>query len=118
MQTQEERLSALEQGLAAVQGDFLLHLSENNRQMAALNKVISAQELHSRDVDHNVTMLLGIAGSQGRDIKVIKDDLGVIKESVEHMGQQLGGFERRFTSLEEKLEQVLQQLATLTTKSE
>jgi hypothetical protein len=34
------------------------------------------------------------------------------------MGQQLSGFERRFTSLEEKLEQVLQQLVTLTTKSE
>ena len=69
MPTQEERLSALEQGLAAVQGDFLIHLSENNRQMAALNKVISTQELHSRDIDHNVPILLGIAGSQGKDIK-------------------------------------------------
>ena len=118
MPTQEERLSAVEQGLAAVQGDFLIHLSENNRQMAALNKVISTQELHSRDIDHNVTILLEIAGSQGKDIKAIKDDLGVIKESVEHMGQQLSGFEPRFTSLEEKLEQVLQQLVTLTTKSE
>ena len=118
MPTQEERLSALEQGLAVVQGDFLIHLSENNRHMAALNKVLSLQELHSRDIDHNVTILPGIAGSQGKDIKAIKDDLGVIKESVEHMGQQLSGFERRFTSLEEKLEQVLQQLATLITKSE
>ncbi len=118
MPTQEERLTAVEQGLAAVQGDFLIHLSENNRQMAALNKVISTQELHSRDIDHNVTILLGIAGSQGKGIKAIKDDLGVIKESVEHVGQQLGGFEHRFTFLEEKLEQVLRQLATLTTKLE
>ncbi len=118
MRSQEERLTAVEQGLAAVQGDFLIHLSENNRQMAALNKVISTQELHSRDIDHNVTILLGIAGSQGKDIKAIKDDLGVIKESVEHVGQQLGGFEHRFTFLEEKLEQVLRQLATLTTKLE
>src|SRR6266481_8316295 len=100
MPTQEERLSAIEQGLAAVQGDFLIHLSENNRQMASLNKVISTQELHSRDIDHNLTILLGIAGGQGKDIKAIKDDLGVIKESVEHMGQQLSGFEPRFTSSE------------------
>jgi hypothetical protein len=65
-----------------------------------------------------LSALLGIAGSQGKDIKAISDNLGVIKESVEHMGQQLSGFERRFTSLEAKLEQVLQQLVTLTTKSE
>jgi hypothetical protein len=57
MPTQGERLSALEQGLAAVQGDFLIHLSENNRQMAALNKVISTQVLHSRDIDHNLRPL-------------------------------------------------------------
>ena len=71
-----------------------------------------------RILELNVTILLGIAGSQGKDIKVIKDDLGVIKESVEHVGQQIGGFEHRFTSLEEKLEQVLQQISTLTTKLE
>ncbi len=47
MPTQEERLTVVEQGPAAVQGDFLIHLSENNRQMAALNKVISIQELHN-----------------------------------------------------------------------
>lgn len=118
MPTQEERLSTVEQDLRVAQGDFLLHLSENNRQIAALNKVLSTQELHSRDIDHNVTILLGIAGSQGKDIRAIKDDLGIIRESVEHMGQQISGFERRFTSLEEKLELVLQQLATLTTKFE
>ncbi len=50
--------------------------------------------------EERLSALLEIAGSQGNDIKAIKDDLGVIKESVEHMGQQLSGFEPRFTSSE------------------
>ena len=109
----EERIVALEQGLAAVQTDFLVHLSENNRQMAALNKILSMQELHSRDLDHNVTMLLGIAGSQGKDMKTMQNDLSVVKERVEDIDRRLEGFEQRFTSVEGKLEQVLQILTTL-----
>jgi len=115
----EERIVALEQGLAAVQTDFLVHLSENNRHMAALNKVITMQELHSRDLDHNVAVLLGIAGSQGKDIKTMQNDLSVVKERVEDIDRRLNGidrrlegFEQRFTSVEGKLEQVLQILTT------
>ncbi|HEX6557059.1 MAG TPA: hypothetical protein VF026_30125 [Ktedonobacteraceae bacterium] len=125
----EERIVALEQGMADVQRDFLVHLSENNQHMAALNKVISMQELHSRDLDHNVTMLLGIAGSQGKDIKTMQNDLSVVKERVEGIDRRLEGvdrrlggveqrlegvdrrlegFEQRFTSVEGKLEQILQ----------
>ena len=87
--------------------------------MAALNKVILAQELHSRDIDHNVTVLLGIVGSQGKDIKTMQNDLSVVKERVEDIDQRLDGvdrrlegFEQRFTSVEGKLEQVLQILTT------
>lgn len=111
----EERIVALEQGMADVQRDLLVHLSENNQHMAALNKVISMQELHSRDLDHNVTMLLGIAGSQGKDMKTMQNDLSVVKERVEGIDRRLEGvdrrlegFEQRFTSVEGKLEQILQ----------
>jgi hypothetical protein len=115
----EEQIVALEQGLTEVQRDFLVHLSESNRQVAALNKVISMQELHSRDLDHNVTVLLGIAGSQGKDMKAMQNDLSVVKERVEGVDRRLEGvnwrlegFEQRFTSVEGKLEQVLQILTT------
>ncbi len=47
----DERVTALEQGLTAIRSEFLVHLSENNRQMAALNKVLTAQEINSRDID-------------------------------------------------------------------
>jgi archaellum component FlaC len=102
----EERITALEQGLAVVQRDFLVHLSESNRQMAALNKVISSQELHSRDVDHNVTMLLEIAGSQGKDVRMIKDDLGVIRDRVEGIDQQIMAVKQDINDLHIKFDRL------------
>jgi chromosome segregation ATPase len=121
----EERIIVLEQGLADTQRDFLVHLGEINRSMATLNKVVTSQELNNREINHNVTMLPGVASGQERDIKAMKNDLGIIRERVEHIDQRidrvdrrLEGIEQRFTSLEEKFEQVLQQLATLTAKSE
>jgi archaellum component FlaC len=114
----EERIIALEQGLAVTQRDFLAHLGEINRSMATLNKVVTSQELNNREINHNVTMLLGVASGQERDIKAMKNDLGIIREGVEHIDQRLEGIEQRFTSLEKKFEQMLQQLAAFMTKSE
>jgi len=112
----EERIVALEQGLATVQRDFLVHLSESNRQMATLNKVVTAQELNNREVNHNVaevnqnmTMLLGVASGQERDIKAIRNDLGTVKGRVESIDQ-------RLSNVEQGIQQVLQQLAVLAAK--
>jgi tetrahydromethanopterin S-methyltransferase subunit G len=123
----DERIVALEQGLLGIQRDFFVHLSENNRQMATLNKVISAQELNGRDVDHNLGMLLGIASGQGIDIKAARADLSVVKERVESIEVRLDGIERRvtqgftevgqrFDALEKRFDQVLQVLSTLVVK--
>jgi predicted DsbA family dithiol-disulfide isomerase len=105
----EERIVALEQGLLGIQRDFFVHLSENNRQMTTLNKVISAQELNGRDVDHNLGMLLGIASGQGIDIKAARADLSVVKESVESIDQ-------RLTNVEQGIQQVLQKLVAISAK--
>lgn len=48
-----------------------------------------AQELHNRDVAHNMTILLGIASAQQLDIKAIKEDLPVIKERIGHVESQI-----------------------------
>ena len=114
----EERVTALERGMAAIQSEFLIHIGETNHSMATLNKVVTSQELNNREINHNVTMLLGVASGQELDIKAMKNDLGAIRESVEHIDQRLEGFEQRFTSLEKKFEQMLQQLAAFITKSE
>jgi hypothetical protein len=43
--------------------------------MATLNKVITQQEINSRDVDHNLAMLLGVASEQGKSIRAVKNDM-------------------------------------------
>lgn len=85
----EEQVTVLEQGLTATQRDFLGHLMELNRSMAILNKVVSTQELNGRDIDHNLTVLLGIASEQGRDIKAVKDDLGIVKGQIAEVKQDI-----------------------------
>jgi t-SNARE complex subunit (syntaxin) len=57
--------------------------------LSTLNRVLSAQELHNRDVAHNMTILLGIASAQQLDIKAIKEDLPVIKERIGHVESQI-----------------------------
>src|SRR5712692_11233552 len=57
--------------------------------LSTLNRVLSAQELHNRDVAHNMTILLGIASAQQLDIKAIKEDLPVIKERIGYVEDQL-----------------------------
>lgn len=136
----EERIAALEQSLAASQRDAFDQLREHNRQMAAINRALAEQELHSRDADHNLTILVTVSGRQGNDLKAIQQDLGAIKERVgdmdqrmesqfETLGKRLDGVDRRLegierqmeqrlTSLETKFDQMLQQLATLIAKPE
>ena len=125
----EDRITALEQGLRGVQSEFLVHLSESNRQIASLNKVMTAQELNGRDIDHNLTMLLGMVTSQGKDINVMQVDLGTVKEQVadikqdmndrfETQGKHLEAQDKRLDTLDSKIDQVLKMLSILTNQSE
>jgi uncharacterized coiled-coil protein SlyX len=105
----EDRVTALEQGLSSVQQDFITHLSQNNRQMAALNRVLAEQEVHTRDLDHNLTILLGVASEQGRDIKVVKERLGGVDS-------RLDGIDQRLSNVEQGIQQILQQLTAIAAK--
>ncbi len=107
----EERVVALEEGLAATQRDFLVHLGELNLRMATLNKVISAQELHSREIDHNLTILLGIASGQEHGMRLMQDDLNAVKDDLGIVKSDLG-------IVKERVEQIVQLLTTLTTRLE
>ena len=82
MQTQEERLVALEQRVDALQRDSITNHSDNTRLLTILNKVVATQELNYRELSENQTMLAGIISSQGIDIKEIKKDIGTIKDQL------------------------------------
>jgi sigma54-dependent transcription regulator len=85
MQTQEERLVALEQRVEALQRDSITNHSDNTRLLTILNKVVATQELNYRELSENQTMLAGIISSQGIDIKEIKKDIGTIKDQLSHL---------------------------------
>lgn len=85
MQSQEERLVALEQRVDALHRDSITNHSDNTRLLTILNKVVATQELNYRELSENQTMLAGIISSQGIDIKEIKKDIATIKDQLSHL---------------------------------
>ncbi len=79
--------------------------------LSTLNRVLSAQELHNRDVAHNMTILLGIASAQQLDIKAIKEDLPVIKERIGYVEDQLDRLSQQvdaqFTAVNQRLDALI-----------
>ena len=64
--------------------------------LSTLNRVLSAQELHNRDVAHNMTILLGIVSAQQLDIKAVlasqKDGderLARVEDQLDRLSQQV-----------------------------
>ena len=91
--TTEERLTAL----------------ESDR--AILNRIASEQLLRLRDLEHNVTILVGVQGSQGQDIRAMKADVSVIKERLERVESRLDRMEshldERFDAIDKRFDAVL-----------
>lgn len=109
----EERVAALEQGLAAIQQELLLQRTEagsGSRAMTVLNRVIAAQELSYRELDENQTILTGVAKSQGKDIKTLKEDVASLKQDVAGIELHLHQHDQRFDRIESALAQILARL--------
>ncbi len=107
MPTPEERLTTLEKTVALLQK--------------------RSSEADIQELNRNVTMLLGIVSSQQLDIKEIKINQVTVEERLDTMSQRMeSGFvtvekrlvalEGRFGTLEEKFDQMLHMLTSLTTK--
>jgi chromosome segregation ATPase len=122
MSTYEDRIAVLERKVAALE---LRRLYDERK---AEENTPTALGFNLREINENMTILLGVTSSQGGSIKTLSNDLGMLRESMEQrfngvdqrlesMEQRFNGvdrrlesMERRFTSLEGKLEQVLQLL--------
>lgn len=103
MATYDERLSALEHTLTALQRDEAISRDELNR---------------------NETMLLGMVTAQQLDIKEIKirlrsidDRLDNVDGRLDTIDGRLNTIDRRLISMEGKFEQVVQMLTILTRKT-
>jgi chromosome segregation ATPase len=88
MPTQEERLTTLEQAIAA---------SQKFQQQAAA---------HIRETEENTTILLGVIRSQGQDIKRIVQHLETIDERLETIDENIDQLKTTLNQQETTLNQL------------
>ena len=93
MPTQEERLTALEQA------------------QAKFGEAIN-------DLNHHVTILIGVASREEWDIRELKGSFRAIDGRMGSLEGRMGSLEDRFETQEKKLDQVLLLLNTFTPKPE
>jgi peptidoglycan hydrolase CwlO-like protein len=79
-----------------------------------LTKIEARQKQFERDYAHEVTILKGVIGAQGIDIKEIKMDVRDISQRLESMQddidtlkEKMGGVEERMGGMEEDIKQIL-----------
>jgi seryl-tRNA synthetase len=77
MPTPEDRIAALERKVAMLE----LLRSQDERKAEEAISPVQAQNL--REINENMTILLGVASSQEGDIKTIKEDVSRIRERLD-----------------------------------
>ncbi len=106
MSTYEDRIDALEQRVADIELERLYE------QRKATESTPSEQAYDIKQVNHRLTMLLGIASGQEHAIRAMQADMDLRFDVVDRQITELK------QSMEANFEQVLQQLALLTKKPE
>jgi uncharacterized coiled-coil protein SlyX len=120
---QEDRIADLERRVTS------LEIRRLHDESLVKDNAPPEQGRHLRELNENMTILLGVIGNQGQDIKEMKELLRGVVHRLDSVDQRFYGverssislkekFEQRFTSLEGKFDQVLQMLTTLTTKTD
>jgi len=102
--TQEDRIAAIERKVA------MLELLRSQDERKAEEAFPPAQARNMREINENLTILLGVTSSQGGDIKVIKADTSSIKDRLNQLETQSNEHTRRFDHVEELLSQILARL--------
>ena len=77
MPTQEDRIAALERKVA------MLELLRSQDERKAEESISPVQVQNLREINENMTILLGVASNQEGDIKTIKEDVGSFKERLD-----------------------------------
>lgn len=100
----EDRIAALERKVAA------LELRRMYDEKKAEEATPAAQAYSLRELNENMTILLGVASSQGGDIRTIKENTSCIKERLERLETRFGQLETKFDEQTSLLTQILARL--------
>jgi Tfp pilus assembly protein PilN len=104
MSTQEDRIAALERKVAAIE---LRRLYDERK---AEENTPSVQAFNLREINENMTILLGVSSSQGGDIKAIKENVSSINDRLEGVEQRLDRLETKSDEQTTLLTQILARL--------
>ncbi len=97
MDTEQDRLATVERKVAALE---LRRLYDERK---AEENTPSALGSNLREVNENMTILLGIASAQEQNIKETRMDVGDIKERLNAVDQRLDRMESMLTQIIERL---------------
>jgi uncharacterized coiled-coil protein SlyX len=92
MSTQEERLDTLEQRVADIE---LERLYEKRK---AASSTPSEQAYDAKQINHRLTMLLGIVSGQEQAIKSMEESLTTIRDYTQQIDRRLDSVDRRMES--------------------
>jgi chromosome segregation ATPase len=104
MPGQEDRILTLERKVA------MLELLRSQDERNAEEGFPPAQARNMRDINENITTLLGVTSKLGGDIKEIKEHVSGIKERLDRLETQAYEHTRRFDHIEALLAQILERL--------
>ena len=104
MPTQEDRITALERKVA------MLELLRSQDERKAEEALPPTQARTMKEINENLTILLGVTSSQGGDIRVIKADTSSIKDRLDRLETQSNEHNGRFDNVEALLMQILARL--------
>ena len=104
MTTQEDRLATVERKVAA------LELRRMYDERKAEENTPSALGVNLREINENMTILLGIASAQEQNIKETQEDIKSIKERLNIVDQRLDRVETTLSDHTSLLRQILERL--------
>ena len=102
--TQEDRIATLERKVA------MLELLRSQDERKAEEAIPPGQTRHMREINENLTILLGVTSLTGGDIKVIRADVSSIKDCLDRLDTQSTEHTGRFDLVEALLTQILARL--------
>jgi hypothetical protein len=104
MPSQEDRIATLERKVA------MLELLRSQDERKAEAGIPPAQMHNLREINENMTILLGVISTQGGSIKAIKEDVSSIKDDLERVDQRLDRLETKSDEHTALLTQILARL--------
>jgi chromosome segregation ATPase len=118
MSVYDQRLTALEKDTATMKRDIIYKLDDTNSAVTMIRGIVGNQGQDVKEIKNQLKMVnVHLDGIDTR-LEGMKEEVRAIKDQQNGQGQDIIEIKRHLYTLDEKLEQILQQLAFLTKKPE